>query len=103
MRELADRTEVLEFTVASHAEARDVLLERRPRIIGIGVYIWNVEAATRLAADLKRALPETILVLGGPEVSYETDEQPIVGWADYVIAGEADLTFPALCRELLAG
>ena len=47
--------------------------------------------------------PDVIVVLGGPEVSHETDEQEIVRLADYVITGEADLAFAELCGQLLAG
>jgi radical SAM superfamily enzyme YgiQ (UPF0313 family) len=36
-------------------------------------------------------------------VSHETEEQPAVQWANYVITGEADLEFAALCRKVLAG
>jgi hypothetical protein len=43
------------------------------------------------------------VVLGGPEVSYEWDRQPLVGLADHVITGEADLAFATLCRDLLFG
>jgi radical SAM superfamily enzyme YgiQ (UPF0313 family) len=104
MGELADRTELIEFVAnAPIAETLAAIVARQPRIIGIGVYIWNVEPATRLVAELKRALPETAIVLGGPEVSYEVDQQEIVGLADYVITGEGDLAFAALCRELLDG
>ncbi|MEO1979877.1 MAG: cobalamin-dependent protein, partial [Fuerstiella sp.] len=78
------------------------ILAAQPRIVGLGIYIWNVEAATHLVADLKRVRPDICVVLGGPEVSFETESQTIVGLADYVITGEADLEFPALCRRLLA-
>ena len=78
-------------------------MAQRPQIIGLGVYIWNVEQTTRLVADLKRVAPEVIVVLGGPEVSYETDELEITRLADHVITGEGDLAFAGLCRELLAG
>jgi hypothetical protein len=44
-----------------------------------------------------------IVVLGGPEVSYESDQQEIVRLADYTITGEGDLAFAELCRQLLAG
>jgi hypothetical protein len=44
-----------------------------------------------------------ILILGGPEVSYETESQPICQAADYIITGEADLKFAELCRVLLQG
>jgi len=104
MGELASRTELLEFVASAPTTAAlDAIIERNPRIVGIGVYIWNVNAATRLIADLKRALPQAVVVIGGPEVSYEVDQQEIVRLADYVVTGEADLAFAALCRELLNG
>ena len=78
-------------------------LRTNPRIVGIGVYIWNVEAATRLVGELKRARPQMTVVIGGPEVSYEVEQQEIVRLADYVITGEGDLAFAALCRDLLEG
>ena len=43
------------------------------------------------------------VIMGGPEVSYETDQQAIIALADYVVTGEADLMFPEVCRRLLAG
>ena len=79
------------------------LSSETPESWGIGVYIWNVDAATRLVAELKRARPQVTVVIGGPEVSYEIDQQEIVRLADYVITGEADLAFAALCRDLLDG
>lgn len=102
--ELQDRAEIREFDVNQRpADIAEVLLAERPRIIGLGIYIWNVEAATELVELLKRLTPETTIVLGGPEVSYETDQQRIVALADHVITGEADLVFAALCRDLLVG
>jgi radical SAM superfamily enzyme YgiQ (UPF0313 family) len=47
--------------------------------------------------------PDVIVVLGGPEVSYETEQQEIVRLADYTITGEADLAFAELCERLLSG
>jgi len=42
-------------------------------------------------------------VLGGPEVSFETEQQSITQIADYVVTGEADLKFAELCHRLLEG
>jgi radical SAM superfamily enzyme YgiQ (UPF0313 family) len=81
----------------------EVLLARNPRILGLGVYIWNVAQTTQVIGTIKRVRPDIIVVLGGPEVSYETDAQWIVQMADYVICGEADLKFAELCRILLSG
>lgn len=104
MGELKSRTALLEFTINdSTIEILSTVLEYSPKIVGLGVYIWNVDQTARLIADLKRIRPETIVVLGGPEVSYETDGQNIVGLADFVIAGEGDHAFRELCERLLGG
>jgi radical SAM superfamily enzyme YgiQ (UPF0313 family) len=88
---------IREFTINDNLQ--DVLaaiLNEHPQIVGFGVYIWNVEQTLRLIADLKQVAPDVVVVLGGPEVSYETETQPIVALADYVITGEADLEFRLL-------
>lgn len=103
MGELRDETVLLEFTINQPTlDLLDSILAQRPRIVGLGVYIWNIDETTRLVADLKRVAPEVIVVLGGPEVSYETDQLEISRLADHVITGEGDVAFAALCRELLA-
>ncbi|MCA9048564.1 MAG: DUF4080 domain-containing protein [Planctomycetaceae bacterium] len=102
MGELADQCVIQEFTIADRpVDVIADLLSLNPKIVGFGVYIWNVEQITRIAADLKRVRPEVTVVLGGPEISYETRTQPIDEFADYIITGEADLAFAELCRQLL--
>ncbi len=102
MGPLRDQTSLLEFTINQPTlEVLDAILSQHPRIVGLGVYIWNVDETTRLVADLKRVAPEVIVILGGPEVSYETEQQAISHLADYIITGEADLAFAALCQELM--
>jgi radical SAM superfamily enzyme YgiQ (UPF0313 family) len=102
--ELQAQTEIAEFVVTDPPEdVVERLLARAPRIVGLGVYIWNAEASLKVAGLLKRVAPEVLLVLGGPEVSHETGEQAIAALADHVIAGPADLAFAELCRQLLRG
>ena len=101
---LRDETEIVEFVLGTRAaDIAEQILKRRPRIVGLGVYIWNVEEATRLAAHLKAVAPEVVLVVGGPEVSYETGVQRICELADYVVTGWGDLAFAQLCGRLLNG
>jgi radical SAM superfamily enzyme YgiQ (UPF0313 family) len=102
--DLRARAALREFDI--HQRPADIaakLLAENPRIIGLGIYIWNVTPATELVATLKRLRPEVTIILGGPEVSYECDRQEIVRLADHVITGEADLKFAEVCRGLLAG
>jgi radical SAM superfamily enzyme YgiQ (UPF0313 family) len=101
---LREETRLIEFDVLQRAvDVVEVILAQQPRIVGLGVYIWNVSEATEVVAALKRVRPDIVVVLGGPEVSFETDQQEIVRLADYVITGEADLEFAVLCRKILAG
>jgi radical SAM superfamily enzyme YgiQ (UPF0313 family) len=79
----------------------EALLARNPKIIGFGVYIWNVVPTIEVIATIKRVRPDIKIILGGPEVSYETENQPIVQFADHVITSEADLKFAEVCRILL--
>ena len=102
MGPLQSQTVIKEFTINdSVSDILAAILEEQPAIVGLGVYIWNVDQTTRLIADLKRISPQTVVVVGGPEVSYETDGQAITALADYVITGEADLEFRTLCETLL--
>lgn len=102
--ELRSRAEIAEFTLDQRAtDIAEKLLARKPRILGLGVYIWNADETTRLVAVLKRLAPELAIVLGGPEVSYEAEGQALVELADYVIAGQGDFAFRDLCAQLLAG
>jgi hypothetical protein len=102
--ELHRESEILEFDVQTRpADIAEQILAHRPRIVGLGVYVWNATPTAELVAILKLIAPDVLIVLGGPEVSHETELQPMCAQADYVVRGEADLVFAPLCRELLAG
>ena len=100
--ELQPRAVIAEFDINQRPlDIAEALLARNPKIIGVGVYIWNVAETTAVVSALKKIRPEIKIILGGPEVSHETEGQPLVALADHVITGEADLKFAEVCRELL--
>jgi radical SAM superfamily enzyme YgiQ (UPF0313 family) len=100
--DLQPRARLAEFDINQRPlDIAEVLLARNPKIIGFSIYIWNVEPTTEVIAAIKRVRPDIKIILGGPEVSYETENQPIVQLADHVITGEADLKFAEVCRILL--
>ncbi|QKJ66440.1 DUF4080 domain-containing protein [Deefgea piscis] len=104
MGDLQSQTEIMEFVIGGKTtEFAERLLAKNPQIIGFGVYIWNVEETARLVALIKRVAPHIKIILGGPEVSFETTEQTIVKDADFVITGWGEVTLPDLCRQILNG
>jgi len=102
LAELRDRAQIAEFQIKqAPIEIVETILALEPRVVGFGIYIWNVVETTEVLGMLRRLRPEVRVVLGGPEVSHEWDGQPVVELADHVITGEADLKFTELCRTLL--
>ena len=69
---------IVEFVIGSKTEVLvEQLLALNPKIVSFGVYIWNVEETTKLIAMLKAVAPQIKIIIGGPEVSFETTEQRI--------------------------
>jgi radical SAM superfamily enzyme YgiQ (UPF0313 family) len=100
--ELKTRARLFEFDINQRPlDITEKLLAENPQIIGLGVYIWNIAETTEVVAAIKRIRPEVVVILGGPEVSYETEQQEIVRLANHVITGEADLKFAEVCGHLL--
>jgi radical SAM superfamily enzyme YgiQ (UPF0313 family) len=103
LKEYQSQCQIFEYTIHRSAqEIVDQLASHSPKIVGFGVYIWNTNQTFKVVELLKAQHPEIIIVLGGPEVSYETESQPICQLADYVICGEADFLFYEFCDQLLA-
>lgn len=101
---LRAQTQLREFVIQQKPlQIVEELLALQPRIIGFGVYIWNVVETTQVVQLLKTLRPDITIVLGGPEVSFETGEQEICRLADHIVTGWGDVSFPKLCRALLDG
>ncbi|ADC48551.1 Mg-protoporphyrin IX monomethyl ester oxidative cyclase [Alkalihalophilus pseudofirmus OF4] len=77
------------------------LFERKPDVIGFSCYIWNIEETLKVIEMLKKVMPEVKIVLGGPEVSYDTKEWlEMTPDADFIVVGEGEETFKQLLEEL---
>ena len=102
--DLEPRAKLLEVTINERAiDIAEKILVEEPRIVGIGVYIWNVSLVLDLVSLLRRVQPDLCMVLGGPEVSHELEGQPLLDLADYVVCGEGEQVFAQLCQQLLNG
>jgi radical SAM superfamily enzyme YgiQ (UPF0313 family) len=99
---LQPRAKILEFEISQKpTDIVEAILAQNPKIVGVGIYIWNTAPATQVVAELKRIRPDLTIILGGPEVSHETEQQEICRLADFTITGEADLAFADLCHKIL--
>lgn len=101
---LRAQTQLREFVIGQPATRMvEELLALQPEVIGLGIYIWNVVETTQLVRLLKALRPDIKIVLGGPEVSFEVEQQEICRLADHVVTGWGDVSFPKLCRALIDG
>ncbi len=99
---LVERTAIMEFTIDDNAaDIAEAILARHPRVVGLSVYLWNVTLLTRVAAVLKGVAPSVRLVIGGPEVSYESEAQAISGAADVIVSGEGEVSFRQIVSDIL--
>ncbi|WP_413301686.1 B12-binding domain-containing radical SAM protein [Bacillus sp. 1P10SD] len=77
------------------------LYQSKPAVIGFSCYIWNIEETLKVVNMLKKIDPSILIVLGGPEVTYDTME-----WmekhseVDFIVMGEGELTFKQLLTEI---
>ncbi len=103
LKELREAASIREFVINSGVQSiAEQILEARPKIVGIGVYIWNASDVSELVGILKKVAPETYVVLGGPEASHLPLRIDLDA-ADYIIRGEGEVAFYELCRDLLLG
>lgn len=78
-----------------------VIFEKKPNVLGVACYIWNIEETIKLIKLVKKVLPDTVIVLGGPEVSFD-----LRYWLnkieeiDFIVYGEGEKTFNYLLKAL---
>ena len=101
LHELQSQAEILEFNINDNfANVAEVILDKNPKIVGLGVYIWNALQTQELIHILKKVAPDVIIVLGGPEVSYMPLRVDFSD-ADYIVQGEGEESFYTLAKTLL--
>ncbi len=92
---LKEHVEIAEYTI-NHAFT-DVLADiyqRKPDVIGLSCYIWNIEQMLELVTELGKLMPQVPIWLGGPEVTYDApkllEKYPTVSG---IMVGEGEETF----------
>lgn len=76
------------------------LYQEKPDLVGFSCYIWNIEETIHVIRMLRVVSPQTKIVLGGPEVSYDVHYwlRRLEGLVDFIIMGEGEYSFKQLLR-----
>lgn len=67
---------------------------------GFSCYIWNIEVTIKIVNSLKTLLPNSVIILGGPEVSYDTSEYLRKSTGDIIVIGEGENTLNEVLKKL---
>ncbi|MBL0386415.1 B12-binding domain-containing radical SAM protein [Tumebacillus sp. ITR2] len=74
---------------------------RKPDVVGFSVYIWNIQETIPIIQMLRKTNPQIKIVLGGPEVSYDSrmwlERLPEV---DCIVINEGEKTFHRVLTEM---
>lgn len=94
--------DIAEYTIKDPAmNIVSDLYQRRPDVLGFSCYIWNIEETIAIIKMIKKIMPELIIVLGGPEVSYDTDYwMKRLPEVDFIVMGEGEETFHHLLQVI---
>ncbi len=87
--------EIKEFTINQNIDfIASEIYKMKPDLLGFSTYIWNLEETLQVAEIIKIVSPNTKILLGGPEVSF--DDEDILdkySFIDFIIYGEGEETF----------
>ncbi len=92
---------VMESTINGDTNAfANKIINEKPDIVAFSCYIWNITKTLETCKTLKENL-NCKIILGGPEVAYRPkDILEKYEFADYVLSGEGEWTFPDFLDNL---
>ncbi|MFF2481871.1 B12-binding domain-containing radical SAM protein [Paenibacillus sp. NPDC058071] len=94
--------DIAEYTIKDPAmNIVSDIFNRQPDVVGFSCYIWNIEETITVISMLRKINPQLKIVLGGPEVSYDTEYwMERIPEVDFIVVGEGEETFHHLLTEL---
>ena len=92
---------VREFTINERLDMITGSIYRtKPDIIAFSAYIWNKNEVFEIADRLKQIKPDLIIIMGGPEVSFESLKiMKNNNFIDFIIKGEGEKTLKELLHS----
>ena len=96
-----EQVQIAEYTINMEAkQVYEQLRSMQADAYGFSVYIWNVKYIYALADKLRRHT-DAVLLMGGPEVTFDTEVA--LQHCDYVLCGEGEESFSQFVQAFLAG
>ena len=82
----------------------EAIIARGPAVVGLSVYVWNARQSYELARLIRTALPQAVIIAGGPEVGPQpTEVLEAQAALDVVVLGEGEGPFGDMVGALLRG
>lgn len=101
-KDLDYECKIKEFTINDRKERiLEKIIMERPDIVAFSCYIWNIGYVEALTELIKLINPDIKILLGGPEVSYDSkvvmEKLPV----DFIIEGEGEAAYRELIINLI--
>ncbi len=92
--------ELAEYTINQELDfILEDIYKKRPDILAISCYIWNIHYVKLLVKDIAKVLPQTKIWLGGPEVTYDgVQALQTMPEVTGIILGEGEKIFLEVCK-----
>lgn len=90
-----------EWLKPEHVHKDDTLqkiVDEKPDILCLSIFIWNVDSIMSLAKEIKARLPNLIVIVGGPECDAHTNPEYFTKYPfiDYAVYGDGEKAFADL-------
>ncbi len=98
---LSSDINIFEYTINNNTDdiLEDIYLNK-PEVLGFSCYLWNIEIVKNIITEIKKVLPNTKIIVGGPEVSYYTEDEFKQLGADFLVKRYGEKTFYDLIYTL---
>lgn len=95
------QADILECTINSNIDSlTNRIIDGKYDIVSFTCYIWNINKTLEICKSIKEST-NTVIILGGPEVSYRAksvlQSYPFI---DYILSGEGEKTYPLLLDNI---
>ena len=98
-----DKPEVIAHFMAELESLLTEIVRNKPKAVGISLSGNNRSLVKAFVKELRRRVPQTVIVVGGYDCVYYGLGQHLFSDFDYMVIGEAELTLEPLIKALAQG